>query len=126
MVNKENAHMDITKLTQEQLCEAYSIMNSWGWYDDLGEKPPGFDNMIRYRRTIFEKLFRVPAREDYISPLMRAIERVVPEKELLRYHHIHNLGRTNEEFETFWFLDSGGCFTGSREAFQYFSKYLGR
>ena len=114
--------MDITKFSQEQLCEAYNALNHWEWYDGFGEKPSDFDNMIWYRRTFFEKLFHVQSRWDYIHPLCNAIRNIVPEKELLRYHHIHNLGRTNEEFETWWFLESGGCFTNARKSFEYFSK----
>jgi len=97
--------MDISKFSQEELCEAYDIMNSWGWYDKFGEKPEGFDNMPNYRRTLMEKVFHVPTKEDYISSFCMAIVEAVPEKELLRYHHIHNLGRTDEEFEKWWLTE---------------------
>lgn len=116
--------MDITKFSQEELCEAYDVLNGWGWYEKFGEKPTGFDEMPNYRRTFIEKVFRVPSKEDYIGPLCKAIENVVPQKELLRYHHIHNLGSTIEEFETWWFLESGGCFNG--KSFGYFAKLPGQ
>ncbi len=117
---------DITKFSQEELCKAWDILSGWEWYEGFGEKPKDFDKMIPYRRTLLEKIFHAPARDDYISPLCRAIENVVPRKELLRYHNIHNLGKTNEEFETFWFLNEGGCFTGSSETLKYFSKLPGK
>lgn len=116
--------MDITMFSQEDLCEAWNTLNSWEWYEGFGEKPKDFDKMPFYRRTLLERIFHVPAREDYISPLCRAIENMVPYKELLRYRNVHDLGKTNEEFEIWWFLQEGGCFTGNLETFRYFSKFL--
>lgn len=106
--------IDITGFSQEELCEAYSVLNSWEWYDGFGNKPDGFDDMPQYRQTVKEKLFHRPARTDYIDPYFKAISDSVPEKELLRYHHIHNLGHTNEEFESWWYAKRKRI-TGGRE-----------
>lgn len=94
--------IDITGFSQEELCEAYGVLNDWEWYDGFGKKPDGFDDLPLYCRTIKEKLFHHPARIDYIDPYFKAIMDIVPEKELLRYSHIHDLGHTNEEFEIWW------------------------
>lgn len=101
-MKRRRTMVDISKFSQQELCEADDVLNSWGWYEGFGEKPEGFDDMPDYRRTLKEKIFHVPAKEDYIFPYCAAMNRIVPEKELLRYHHIHNLGRTNEEFEKWW------------------------
>lgn len=62
------------------------------WPDDLPGKP---DNLDTY-------LWDEPTRYEAIRPIIEEIKRRIGDKEILRYHHLHNLGKSNEDFETWW------------------------
>ena len=70
--------------------EIYDRLNSWEWHPALGEAPEGWDGM-----TWQEK-------RPYIQEWMGHIKSKCSEKELLRYHHIHNLNRSEQQFDDWW------------------------
>lgn len=100
----------IKDLTTEDLCRIYHKCNVWEWPSELGEKPKGYDKLPNFPNW-FQDLFHITTKHD-------------SEKELLRYHHIHNLKCTNDEFEMWWFLTEGGAFSGKLKVVEYFSKLL--
>ena len=110
----------IKDFTTEELCRIHSKCNGWEWPSELGEKPDEYDKLSDFPNCI-QRLFHITTKHDYIRPIMKAIEEIVPEKEILRYHHIHNLGYTNDEFEMWWFLKNGGAFSGNLKVAEYFS-----
>lgn len=86
---------------KEILCEIYQKVNSFQWDSRLGEKPEMFDSLPEFNWKWYH-IFRKETKWKYVRPICQAITAIVGEKELLRYHHIHNLGKTDEEFEQFW------------------------
>ena len=80
----------ITNAPRELLLEIHHRLNSWEWHPALGEAPEGWDDM-----SWKEKL-------PHVEYWMVRIEAVCSQKEILRYHHIHNLGKTPEQFEDWW------------------------
>jgi hypothetical protein len=81
----------------EVLARYWNEFNCWSWPEELlSLKPEGYDDMPLSERHII------------IRPAMHAISDKVPEKELLRYHHLHNLSRTETEFEAWWAKSEAG------------------
>lgn len=83
--------------SNDELCEIYNNLNHWKWDERLGEIPNGFYDLPNFLKRPYGE-----CKQRYISPFMREIERVVSQHDLLRYHHICNLERTEEEFEQWW------------------------
>ena len=98
----QEALKKIPTFNQAELCEIYSNANSWGWDERLGEMPDEFYKLPEYNWKLLHMFIRRRTRYDYIHPICEAIRAIVGEKELLRYHNVHNLKRTNEEFEQTW------------------------
>lgn len=94
--------INLKSFSQDELCEIYHNVNEWRWDDRLGDKPEGFDSLPDFNWRLRHKIARRKTKEEIIGPVFREIKKLVPEKELLRHHHIVNLGRTNEEFEKWW------------------------
>ena len=86
----------LEELPDEELCEIWNTINNWGWDSRMGEEPEGWSNLqlagIRGERS----------RNSYLGPINYYIHKAASDKALLRHHHIHNLHRTNEEFEEWW------------------------
>lgn len=77
----------------ETLARWYSTLNRWKWPDDfptLEVVPKGFGIM---------SLEEAMPRRQYA---MAYIVAKIGQKECLRYHHIHDLNRSPEEFEDWW------------------------
>lgn len=92
----------LSRFSQSELCEIYDKLNGWEWDERLGEKPERFDELPSYNIHWYHKLFKRKTKDTYIAPAMAAIEKHVSKKELWRYHHVHNLGHTDEQFEQWW------------------------
>lgn len=86
----------------ETLARWDNILNEWEWPSDLPGKPNGYDDMVWWYGLDDERRGTLPTRHDYIYPIAKAIGSMIGEKDSLRWHHIHNLGRTNEQFELWW------------------------
>lgn len=93
----EEAEEIIDILSDIEKCEVYDKLNSWRWDERLGEPPENWERLKRFRDYIpgISKM-------SYTWPLMLYIESTVGNKAILRHHHIHNLNRTEEEFEKWW------------------------
>ena len=82
----------VKAIPKSSLVRIKDEMNNWNWPEELGEAPEGWETM-----TLDEK---------FDHPKFRAINLEldcrVSKKASLRYHHIHNMGRTEEEFEDWW------------------------
>jgi hypothetical protein len=87
---KNQKYYDVSQFSQEELCEIHNDLNRWNWSNKLGEKPTGWDNM------------KVDAKYKIILPILQEIKEFVSHKKLLRYHHIHNMNKTPEQFEEWW------------------------
>lgn len=71
-------------------------LDRWGWPAELGEKPESKDEEEWIRRTV-----------------RGLVESKCSKKAVLRYHHTHNLGRTEPQFEDWW-ATSGAWWIDSR------------
>ena len=97
-----NVFSKIAKLSVEELCEVYDNTNSFKWDERLGKEPDGFYELPLFNSRLIHKIIRRRTRYEYVHRVNDVIRSVVEEKDLLRYHHLHNLHRTNEQFEEFW------------------------
>lgn len=92
--------MDLSKFSTEDLCEIYDKISSWEWDERIGQKPKNFDNMPLWKEHFWQR--KVHTRFFYLEPIYKQIKHKVGEKKLLHYHHIHNLHRTEEQFQEWW------------------------
>jgi hypothetical protein len=81
----------------ETLARWYNEFNCWKWPSDLLDLKPEWYEIEGNGYP--PQIYRCAA---YIRPLMRAIDDKIGHKECLRWHHLHNLGRTDQEFEQWW------------------------
>lgn len=77
-------------IPMEDLPEVWSRINHFEWDTRLGEMPDGWENM-----SILEK-------HQVTRDIYSCIESRSSRKELLRYHHKVELGRTDQQFEDWW------------------------
>ena len=91
---------ELKEFSIKELCEIYYNLNCSRWDDRLGEKPKKWDKMPTYKTPLFRMFIKT--RYEIIIPIMVAIKRIVSQKELSRYHQIHRLGRTEEEFQAWY------------------------
>lgn len=92
--------MNLSSFSKDELCEIFDRINSWQWDERLGEEPKNWDNMRRHRKW-YQNPFKT-TRGKIIKPIMLEIECRVGNKCLLKHHHLHNLGKTEEEFQEWW------------------------
>jgi hypothetical protein len=92
---------DPSQYTQDQLLKIDDALNSWHWSLLLGEKPEWWDSLTEWHKFKLLRFIK-PSKHDVIKPIMREIASVVSHKTMLRYHHTHNLKRTEEQFEQWW------------------------
>lgn len=87
----------IYTLNVDVLCRIYDKLNSWEWDDELGKKPDGWDLL-----PDFDIKNKAITKSEIIRPINKLIECIVGTKDILKYHHLNNLNRTEEEFGVWW------------------------
>lgn len=103
----DKAYEKIKALSNQDLIEIHDTLNCWKWDDRLGKKPEDWDTMPHFKNSFcvlnFHKISKkAKTKHNIIKPLMECIELTIPQKAILRYHHLHNLGRTEQQFEDWW------------------------
>lgn len=93
--------MRLKKMSFQELCEIYNKTNAWNWDARMGDEPDNWKQLAYYAIGRWKEKCII-TRHSYLKPINNYIRNVVSEKELLRYHHIHNLHSTNEDFEMWW------------------------
>lgn len=83
----------------EKLARWSCTLNHWEWPEDLPGKPEGFDD---FPNIIKDGEDLLPNKYDWTGSIMKSIEKRIGRKEVLRWHHLHNLNHTNEEFQNWW------------------------
>ena len=78
----------IESIPREKYPEIWDKLNCYEWHPALGNAPQGWDSMTRDEKM------------PYIETWNAVLD--CSEKEKLRFHHIHNLGRTEQQFEDWW------------------------
>jgi hypothetical protein len=90
-------------LSDQELIEVDDTLNGWDWDERLGPEPEDWKRLPWYKHNIFGfNKKHVKTRLNIVDPLMHYIETKVSRKAILRYHHVHNLGRTEQQFEDWW------------------------
>lgn len=77
-------------IPMEDLPEVWSRINHFEWDARLGEMPDGWENMS------------IPEKHQVTRDIYSCIESRSSNKELLRYHHKVELGRTDQQFDDWW------------------------
>jgi hypothetical protein len=94
--------IDFDAYDRETLARWWNTLNNWNWPDDMPEKPEGFDELACVDKLKDPSNASKPTKHALMGPHMNAIVSLIGMRECLRWHHIHNLGRTNEQFNTWW------------------------
>lgn len=96
-------YLSFTKQTVNTYAKWYDELNSWQWPNNFLFKPLFFDTMSHIR-TYPEKRKIVIAANKYCltASLSNALRSLTTEKDRLRYHHITNLEKTEDEFVEWW------------------------
>ena len=87
--------------TTEILARWWCTLNRFEFPADMPNKPKGWDtapNFVKLSDRIEDSIPKTA----YIRPLHNAIELIIGEKEVLRWNLINNMGKTNDEFESWW------------------------
>ncbi len=99
MLDRQWMNIDLSRFTEDELCQIHNSLNRWEWNELLGEKPDGWDSMKNFRNPYIGRRF-FKSKYKIITPIHRQIEEIVGMKKILEWHWINNLGRTKEEYET--------------------------
>jgi hypothetical protein len=84
----------------EKLARWFDEFNSWEWPKDYPVYPPGDWEKL----PDHDKNKEIVTKYNISLPYITAIRNVIGQKEILRYHHIHNIGVKNYQFEIWWFF----------------------
>lgn len=84
------------------LAEWWNILNSWEWPDDLPGKPSNWNDLAFAYPPGHPNPSHYQCKLNWIAPIQAVIKDTIGFKECLRYHHIHNLARTDQQFEEWW------------------------
>lgn len=103
MMKNQIKFNDVSKYSNEEICEMIYNLNIWKWDDRVGDKPDGFDQMPLYNRHWWHKLMRRETRIDYINPAMSYLQKRVSMREFYFFANVTRSKRmTSEEFEKWW------------------------
>jgi len=90
--------VDFGKFTKKELLEIYNNLNSFEWDNRIGMKPHGFDVLPNYSKNKWQTTKSI-----IIKPYFEAITSLLSKKQVLKYHHLHNLHRNIFQFYFWWF-----------------------
>lgn len=92
--------MVTTETTVDKLARWNNTLNGWEWPDDLVGKPKDWDRLLWF----YKELDHIPFVTKYwwIGQINPIIVDIIGDKECLRWHHLHNLGHSNDYFEVWW------------------------
>jgi hypothetical protein len=77
-----------------------STLNVWEWPEDMCPKPERYDELPTHLRPGHPQ--RRYTKHELINPIVFVLHTMTTERERLHYHHINNLGKTDEQFEEWW------------------------
>lgn len=89
--------IDFSKFTNEQLWEIYKSTNVFEWNDLLGEKPEGFDNLPKFRFSLWHYIFYRRTKDDYTSPIYYLVQDLIEKNFFEKKKEEHQ----KEQVETF-------------------------
>ena len=89
----------MTETYTEKLARWANTLNIWEWPEDLQGRPDGWDELPEIIKNGQEF---APNKYTWSGSIINEIKKTIGHKEFLRWHWIHNLSKTNEEFETWY------------------------
>lgn len=94
-------HIDtIKKLSKQDKIEIYNKLNCWDWDDRLGCKPDNWDDIPDF---MLNDQYKLTTKYKIVSPIIKEIEEVVKEKEMLKYWNVDiRKAMTDFKFEVWW------------------------
>lgn len=98
-------NVDIEQFSEEELLEIEDQLNVWLWPQQLGKEPECWTRMPDFdRRKWYQRICNhyIPSRFDAARAILSRIHRKLGDRKILRYHWLHNLGRTEEEFNEWY------------------------
>lgn len=97
-----NIEKNLRQYDVSKLAEWFDVFNSWEFPKDFPfSKPEHFDTSELW----YSENNAYQTKYFMINPYIKIIEKIIGRKECLRYHHIHNLGMKNYQFEVWWFFN---------------------
>ena len=102
------AKQKLFQIPESEWPSIYDTLNGWGWDGRLGYKPSDWEEMedFKTKKFLWIQTYspdrKARTRHSVVAPIVESIRNVVGEKALMRYHHTHNLGRTDQQFEDWW------------------------
>ncbi len=94
----------LSKKEIEQQARWWNTFNGWNWPEDYPKiKPKDFDSLPILG---FKNPLNYYSKNMLISPNMEIIVMKIGMKECMRWHWLHNLKRTNSQFEWWWFKNN--------------------
>jgi hypothetical protein len=91
---------DLSKFTNDELCDIHTTLNRDIWDSRLGYPPIGYANLPEDRMSVFFRNKR--SRLDVHISIMDEIKRLVGEKAVEKHWFIHAHGYSEEAFEDYW------------------------
>ena len=85
---------------KQVLLRWYDTLNKWEWPEDMCPKPEYYDDLPMHLRPGHPQ--RKYTKHELTNPIFFVLYSMTTERERLHYHHINNLGRTDEQFEEWW------------------------
>lgn len=95
----------------ETLARWANSLNRWTWPDDIPDKDIFLGLPANSQALSSNQL----SQSDAIMLALIEIKQRIGDKEILRYHHLHNLKIKNEDFETWW-AEKGEPFLNTKVA----------
>ena len=87
---------NINDFDTQTLAKIYCNLNHWEWPSELGENEI-YNQVHEHLRND-----NSTTKYDIGDPIMKEIENKIGTKECLKWHHLNNLKRTDEQFEQWW------------------------
>ncbi|MBD5545819.1 MAG: hypothetical protein HDQ97_00160 [Lachnospiraceae bacterium] len=101
MTLKEFEHVCdvLSRMSQQELCEVYWVIQSDCWDDRLGEKPNNFDNLPLCANKWYQRLLGIKSKDYYLNPYHCGICALVSHDILYDFYNTHIAEATSSQIQ---------------------------
>lgn len=89
----------LSRLSEQELCEVYWVIQSNQWDERLGEKPNNFDNLPLCAEKWYQKVLGVKSKDYYLNPYHCGICALVSHDVLHDFYNTHIVKATPEQIQ---------------------------
>lgn len=89
----------LSRLSEQELCEVYWVIQSNQWDERLGEKPNNFDNLPLCAEKWYQKVLGVKSKDYYLNPYHCGICALVSHDVLYDFYNTHIVKATPEQIQ---------------------------